>query len=386
MIFDGLNLYTGRHVSIETRNGLVFRVDEPGALPEGMHLPMLSRGFVDIQVNGYRGFDYSGDRLTKEGIVCLINDLARAGTLRHMPTVITGSHARTEENLKSIRKAVESDPVIKAAIAGIHLEGPYISGADGARGAHSLQYVRDPDIDELRRWQEAAGGLIRLITLAPERKEAIPFIKSAVGMGISVAIGHSLATEEEIMQAAQAGATLSTHLGNGSPALLPRLKNHIWAQLANDWLHASVIADGFHVPYSTLKVFARAKGFDKLILTSDAGPMGGLAPGRYRWGETDVDVYNDGHLGLAGTQYLAGAGHLLDRAVPALHKAGGCTLRQAIAMVTDNPVRLLRLDGYAGDFVVGEPADILCFEQKNERINVLSYARDIREEYFGDIS
>ena len=243
-----------------------------------------------------------------------------------------------------------------------------------------MEYVRDPDIGELHHWQQAAKGLIKLLTLAPEREGAIPFIRAAVGMGISVAIGHSLATEEEISLAIEAGASLSTHLGNGSPAMLPRLKNHIWAQLAREGLFASLIADGFHVPESTMKVFAKAKGPDKLILISDAGPMGGLEPGRYKWGSSDVDVFADGHLGLAGTQYLAGAGHLLNRAIPVFRQASGCTLRQAVAMVTDNPAKLLKLDGNTADFNAGEPSDIVCFCEEHEQLSVLSYALGAREE------
>lgn len=379
--FEGLNIYTGESIAIQTRRGLICRIDKLETPLGSLNLPILSRGFVDIQVNGYQGVDYSGDNLTLEQLPDMIKVLARTGTLRHMPTIITGSFERTRDNLVTIRKAVESDPAIKAAIAGIHLEGPYISGVDGARGAHDLKYVRDPDKDELRRWQEAAGGLIRLVTLAPEREGAIPFIRSAVGMGISAAIGHSLATEEQIKQAVEAGASLSTHLGNGSPALLPRLKNHIWAQLADDTLYASIIADGFHVPKSTLKVFTRAKGFDKLILISDVGPMGGLVPGRYKWGDTDVDVFPDGHLGLSRTEYLAGAGHLLDCAIPVFRKASGCTLRQAISLATDSPVKLLKLDGNVSDFRLGEPADIICFRETDEQLSVMSYALGLREGY-----
>ena len=379
MRFEGLNIYTGESIAIQTSGGFVSRIDKMETPPAGLSQPILSRGFVDIQVNGYQGIDYSGGSLTIEQISHMNKALARTGTLRHMPTIITGSFERTGDNLVTIRKAVESDPAIKASIAGIHLEGPYISGVDGARGAHNIEYVRDPDIEELCRWQEAAGGLIKLVTLAPEREETIPFIRATKGMGISVAIGHSLATEEQIKLSVEAGASLSTHLGNGSPAQLPRLKNHIWVQLANDSLYASVIADGFHVPESTLKVFAKAKGLDKFILISDVGPMGGFAPGRYKWGDVDVDVYPDGHLGLAGTEYLAGAGHLLDRAIPSMCKASGCTLRQAISLATDNPTRLLKLDGNIADFKLGEPADIICFQKTDEQLNIIAYALGLRE-------
>jgi N-acetylglucosamine-6-phosphate deacetylase len=379
MQFKGMNIHTGIYTAVETKKGLISRIENLGTPPAGPNLLFLSRGFVDIQVNGYRGRNYSGDNLDEEGILEIMADLAQAGTLRHLPTVITGSYGRTRNNLITIRKAAESNPAIRAAISGIHLEGPYISGVDGARGAHDSRYVRDPDINELIKWQEAAHGLIRLVTLAPERERAISFIRAAVSMGITTAIGHTLATQDEINRAVDAGASLSTHLGNGYPVLLPRLHNPIWAQLAQDCLDASVIADGFHLPDSVLRVFTKAKGLDKIILTSDAGPMGGLSAGMYELGNIGVEVFTDGHLGLAGTEYLAGAGHLLDRGIAVFRRASGCTLRQAVATVTDNPVRVLKLDSEASEFIIGEPSDIICFREGVDQLDIKKYAQGTSE-------
>lgn len=379
MIFQGINLYTGEYTRVNTQGGQVLEVVAVPP-PADTGLPYLSRGFVDIQVNGYRGVDYSGENLDAQGILALVRDLARAGTLRHQPTLITGSFERTRDNLIIIREALSAHPVLAAAIAGVHLEGPYISGEDGARGAHDIRYARDPDIEELRRWQDAAGGLIAQITLAPERRGAIPFIEQAVEMGIRVSIGHTMATPEEIAHAADAGATLSTHLGNGSPAMLPRLHNPIWAQLALDKLRASIIADGYHLPPAVIKVFARAKGAERLVLTSDVGPMGGLAPGRYAWGSAQVQVHPDGHLGLADTPYLAGAGHLLDRCVRVYQKATACTFLDAVDLATARPLDFLGLPGPAGDFVVGETADIISFDAGDERLQVRAYALGSFEE------
>ncbi|HSK69738.1 MAG TPA: amidohydrolase family protein [Candidatus Limnocylindria bacterium] len=380
MRFAGISAYTGKYTEIRTRDGRIEGIGAREAPAQGGPLPVLSRGLTDIQVNGYRGVDYSGEALSEEGMLQVVHDLARAGTLRHLPTLITGSRAQTRDNLRRISDAVERNTALKAAVAGIHLEGPYISGMDGARGAHDARHVRDPGIDELRDWQEAARGMVRLVTVAPEREGAPAFIRAAADMGITVALGHTLATGEQIEEAVRAGARLSTHLGNGSPAMLPRLRNHIWAQLANDELYASLIADGFHLPADTLKVFARAKGLGRVILTSDVGPMGGLAPGRYEWGNTSVEVHPDGHLGLAGTEYLAGAGHLLDRCVAFFREAVGCTLPEALAAASDVPVRFLGLDAGTGDFKIGEPADVVCLEEAPGRLRVLSWALGAREQ------
>ncbi len=378
MEIAGVSVYTGKYSVIRTENGRITHIDTPAA-PGGV-LPFLARGFTDIQVNGYRGVDYSGEGLAEEGMLRLLRDLARAGALRHVPTIITGSHERTKENLGIIRRAVEGNALLRAAIPGIHLEGPYISEIDGARGAHDARYARNPDIGELRDWQVAADGLIRIITLAPEREGMGDFIRAAAGMGVRVALGHTLATGGQIREAVQAGASLSTHLGNGSPAMLPRLKNPIWAQLAEDRMFASVIADGFHLPPDTLRVFARAKGMGRVILISDAGPLGGYAPGKYAWGNIGVEVHPDGHLGLAGTEYLAGAGHLLDRCVAFFRQAAGCELREAVLAASDVPARFLGLRTGTGNFTVGETADVIRFMESDERLRVLSWASGDWEE------
>ncbi len=372
-VYQGISLYTGNHIIIKTRDGVITQVESAGDAPPA-GVPWLCRGFVDIQVNGYRGVDYSGQGLTRQGIRALVDDLARAGTLRHLPTLITGSHERTLNNLAIIRQAAEEDPVIAAAIPGVHLEGPYLSPLEGARGAHDPAHIRDPDIGELRAFQQAAGGLIRLVTLAPEKPGAIPFIREAVGMGIRVAMGHCLPEPRQLDAAVQAGATLSTHLGNGSPASLPRLQNHIWQQLARDELYASIIADGHHLPDAVLKTFWRTKGADRLILISDVAFLGGMPPGPNHWGDMAVEVHPDGKLSLAGTSYLAGAGHLQIRGLSVLPRAAGCALKDCLPLVYDNPLQFLGMQGEQGDFRPGEPLDLLCLRQREEGLSVQAAA------------
>lgn len=380
MIVSGCNLYTGIYTVIHTSGGIISRMEEMKDRPVQETDPILSRGFVDAQVNGYKGVDYSGQDLTEKKILTLIDALAKSGTLRHIPTIITNSQERIEANLSIIREAVEHNPRIRQAIAGIHLEGPYISADDGPRGAHDPLFVRDPDIGELTRWQEAAGGLLKLVTIAPERAGSIAFIQEARKMGIAVALGHCNPTKEQIEAAVEAGATISTHLGNGSHALLPRLKNPIWEQLANDGLYAGVISDGFHIPPSVLKVYSRAKGLDKIILVSDVALLGGYEPGIYNWGNIEVEVFSDGHLGLPGSPYLAGAGHLLDWDIPLFRKATGASLLESVKLATTNPVVALRLGGHKGNFQVGEKADLIVFQDDEVRLKIHSYCHGLVEE------
>ncbi|SDM82795.1 N-acetylglucosamine-6-phosphate deacetylase [Paenibacillus sp. yr247] len=145
------------------------------------------------------------------------------------------------------------------SVIGIHLEGPYVSEEDGPRGAHDKAYVRDPDWEEFAQWQEASGHRIRLVTLAPERKGAIHFIKMLKEAGVAVSIGHTCASLDVLEQAVAAGATLSTHLGNASHPVLPRHPNYIWNQLAEDRLWGTFIADGHHLSPAVLKAMLRAK-------------------------------------------------------------------------------------------------------------------------------
>ncbi len=374
MEFSGCNLYTGIYTVIQTEDGIITSIEEMRDRPVLDSDPILSRGFVDAQVNGYRGVDYSGMDLTEEKILNLIEDLAQAGTLRHVPTIITNSQQRIEGNLTSIQNAVARNARIRQAIAGIHVEGPYISKEDGPRGAHDPLFVRDPDIRELRSWQKAAGGLLKLVTIAPERNGSYEFIREAKKMGIPIALGHCNPNAEQIEKAVEAGATISTHLGNGSNALLPRLINPIWEQLANDNLYAGVISDGFHLPSSVLKVYFRTKGPSRMILVSDVALLGGYGSGIYKWGNIEVEVFDDGHLGLPGTPYLAGAGHLLDRGIPFCRRATGASLLETVCMATTNPVTALDLEGNRGNFQVGEVSDLICFHDGESQLQIVSFS------------
>ncbi len=192
-----------------------------------------------------------------------------------------------------------------------------------------------------------------------------------------VAIGHTAASAEEIERAVDAGARLSTHLGNGSHAMIPRLKNYIWEQLAEDKLTAGIITDGFHLPPSVVKVFARVKGLDRLILVSDIALLGGLKPGIYKWDALDVEVFPDGHLGQPGTTYLAGAGHLLNWDIAHFIRFTGHKLAETIRLCTVNPARFLKLGSLYGRLERGAPANLVLFEYEegDDRLNIIKTVR-----------
>jgi N-acetylglucosamine-6-phosphate deacetylase len=380
MTYQGLSVFTGKPIEIEVQGTFIQSVTP---FETKRHLPYLSPGFLDIQVNGYMGSDYSLEDFSKEQIVRIISHLNRSGTTQHLPTIITSPGERILKNLRIISQAVRESEDIANAISGIHIEGPFISPNDGPRGAHNAAHVRPPDLNEFEEWQKAAEGRIALVTLAPEWDGAIEFVKEITARGVTAAIGHTDAPPDRIIAAVEAGARLSTHLGNASAPLIPRRKNYIWEQLAEDRLMAGIICDGFHLLKSVVRVFARAKGLDRLILVSDAAYLGGLKPGLYKWSDVDVQVFDDGHLGLPGTESLAGAAHLLDWDIPRFMEFTGHPLQETIPLCTRNPARILRSHEKYGRLEPSAPANLVLFDYEPGmgRLKVLKTIRYGKEVY-----
>lgn len=317
----------------------------------------ISPALVDIQVNGFCGYDLNVDTVTAEDVCEMVRKLWGVGTGFLCPTIVTASFESIRNSLEAVVNAYRSDPLIAHSILGIHLEGPYISAEDGPRGAHPLQHVRNPDWDEFRRWQDIADGMIRLVTLAPEKEGAIPFIEKLVSTGVVVSIGHTDTSGEEVQNAISAGATLSTHLGNGAHSMIQRHPNYIWEQLAADELYASLIVDGHHLPPSVVKSMLRAKTLDKCILISDATALAGMPPGHYEFAGQPVELKDDQSIRLVGTEYLAGSAIALVRGVENSVKFADTSLGQAISLATVNPMRLLDIDLPSQDIEV----DLIIF-------------------------
>ena len=266
-------------------------------------------GLFDLQANGFGGIDFNGRDLSADRVAEALDRMRRTGVTRCLPTLITSSFDRFAANARIIA-GLSHD-----AVVGIHMEGPYVSPAEGARGAHPLEHVAPATVDDFERRQDAAIGRIVLVTLAPEVDGALPLIEHLVARGVRVAIGHTAATPAQLGDAIAAGATMATHLGNGCPQMLPRHPNVIWELLAADTMLASVIVDGHHLPPATVKAMIRAKGAGRTILVTDAVAAAGCAPGRYSVGGVDCELGEDGRVALPGTPYLAGSSLTLDRAI-----------------------------------------------------------------------
>jgi N-acetylglucosamine-6-phosphate deacetylase len=262
-------------------------------------------------------------------------------------------------SLRNLHRAKTTLPRGRA-IAGFHVEGPHIGIEDGPRGAHPAQWVRPPDLAEFARWQDATAGYIRLVTLSPHWPDAPGYIAALTKSGVTVSIGHTGANAEQIAAAVDAGATLSTHLGNAAHGLLPKFPNYLLEQLAEDRLSASFIVDGIHLDESFLRVALRAKGVARTILVTDAAAPAGARPGRYRLGELEVDLTPDCRVVLAGATKLAGSALRMDRALANLMRIG-LTLDDALQTATVNPARLIHLEGRMQGLVPGDLADMVIF-------------------------
>lgn len=349
----------GTPVEIAFDGGVISRIR---ALPDGASpadqwvLP----GLVDIQVNGYAGTDLNGPDIDVAGVDRVVRSLQARGVTRLCPTICTQSREHMTRALRTIADACAHDPKIERAVAGIHVEGPYISPEDGPRGAHPREHVRAPDWEEFEAFQEAAGGRIRILTLSPEWPEAAAFIRRVAASGVVVAIGHTAASPEGVREAVAAGARLSTHLGNGAHATLPRHPNYIWEQLATDQLSASIIVDGHHLPPAVVKTFVRTKGIGRTILISDAVALAGMPPGDYDWLGLRVTLSAEGRISLTGTPYLAGSVLDLGSALGKVTAFAGVTLADAVTMATVNPARLLGIE--VGALAEGARADLVVMQ------------------------
>jgi len=357
----GYDVLRGTAVALDLGR-VVEAVESPAPPVSG---PWLAPGFVDLQVNGFAGVDYNDPGVSLEGIARSLRALLSTGVTRFLPTVITGALA---DMMAAVRKLAEARRQLPEgeAIAGIHMEGPHISPEDGPRGAHPAQWVRPPDLDEFERMQEAAEGLIRLVTLAPEWPQAPRYIETLVSRGVTVAIGHTAASGEQIREAVHAGASVATHLGNGAHMMLPRHPNYIWEQLAEDRLMAGFIVDGIHLPACFLRVALRAKGVDRSFLVTDASAPAGCSPGRYRLGEQELELTAEGRVVLAGQSRLAGSALRMDRGIENLMKLAGLSLAQAVAMATVNPARAIRLEGRQRGLEPGEAGDLVEFDFQSD--------------------
>ena len=304
---------------------------------------MRSSGLFDLQVNGYAGVDFNSTALTPDTLDHALEAMLLSGVTACLPTLITAPEDVLAARFAALDQAVAHSRLGPVMVPGYHLEGPFLNPASGYAGCHPSAAMVLPDPAFVERIARDLRRPILLLTLAPERDGAIGLIGWARSRGIVTAIGHSAASADSVDRAAGAGVTLSTHLGNALPQPQPKFLNPLMAQLAEDRLHASFIADGIHIPPAALKVMLRAKGLGRSILVTDATSAAASPPGIYEFAGMTIERAADGSVREPGSPVLAGSSLCLDRAVRNVVAWGLASPAEAIAMASAIPAALLGL-------------------------------------------
>ncbi|MGB7326569.1 MAG: N-acetylglucosamine-6-phosphate deacetylase [Rubripirellula sp.] len=299
-------------------------------------------GLVDLQVNGYAGVDFNADAISDESLVDVCSRLKADGVDKILATIITAPFEAMLSRVHRIASAIDSFPEVAAVIAGIHVEGPFISPVDGYVGAHPQDAVMKADVEAASRLLDAGDGRVRLLTLAPEMDSDASVTRHLTEQGIVVAGGHSDASGDQLDAAIDAGLTLFTHLGNGCPAMLPRHDNIIQRVLArSDRVSVSLIADGHHVPDFALKNYLQCIPDDRVIIVTDAIGAAGLGPGQYTLGDQTVHVDPDGAAWAADRTHYAGCATTMPSMVKILQDRVGARPDQIDRWTRENPTKLL---------------------------------------------
>lgn len=364
---------SGEAVRIRTEGETVQSVETITGVDSPADLPIVGPGFFDIQINGGLGIDFSSDDLTVEKTAIVFRTVMESGVFRFCPTLITNSPDVYRHAVGVIIETLAAYPEFRPVMAGIHLEGPFIANEAGPRGSHPPKFCVPYDLDLMRELQKIAGGAIRIVTLSPTYDGANEFIRRLIDLGILVSLGHTNATPVQISEGAAAGARLSTHLANATHHLIPKAGDYFFAQLTDDRLTASMIADGFHLSPMMMRTILRTKGLDRLILISDQADVAGCAPGKYKSGPCALEVLESGKIVLsADTRLLAGASYPISRGLCNIMAVGGLSLAEAYPLCSTRPAALMGEPAFSNgeddDFLApGRPADFLVFRQEPSR-------------------
>ncbi|GJM30650.1 MAG: N-acetylglucosamine-6-phosphate deacetylase [Cyclobacteriaceae bacterium] len=367
MIIQGIYYTDGLPISVTMENGLIKEIDRPTDIGTDS-LYYLAPGLIDHQVNGYLSHSFVGDTMDAGALRKITEGFWSNGITSFFPTLTTNTDEVLTKSFETLSRLL-ADEHLAQSIPGFHLEGPYISAEPGFRGVHNPEWIRLPDWQEFERWNNASGNRIKEVTIAPEVEGAMEFIRKCRDRDIVVAIGHTAALADDINQAIELGASVSTHLGNGCANTIHRHHNPLWPQLADDRLTASIIVDGFHLTREEVRTFVNAKGFENTVLVSDLTRLAGMPPGEYEDFGRKLVMTEEGAIMFPEEQVLAGASFLVTRGVENVVEFTGCSLGEAIDMASKNPAQKLGLDD-RGEIAVGKRADIILFSFDEGKLNV----------------
>ena len=349
---------TGQPIRLEWKEGCISRI---GLAPDGPDDLWIAPALVDVQINGYGGVDFQQDNLSEEDLLSAGRQLRNDGCATWLLTLITDDWARLMARLRHLRKLRARSAELRSAIAGWHIEGPFLSAEPGFRGAHNPDVMCDPKPEHIRELREITENDPVLLTLAPERA-AIACISLACSLGIKVSLGHTNASQEVLMQAVRAGATGFTHLGNGCPRELDRQDNILWRALEIPELTVSLIVDGVHVSPALFRLFHHVLRPESIFYTTDAMAAAGAPPGKYKIGRLELEVGEDQIVRLPGTRNFAGSAlRPIDGVLRAAQMLGR-PWQEVWPRFTAAPGRFMGLT--AGELTVGAPARFCLLEEK----------------------
>src|SRR5580698_7082692 len=293
---------------------------------------------VDLQVNGYAGIDFNQDSVAAEDLHRACIQLAADGVETILATVITDKIEVMARRLSNLAKLREQNPQSRQIIAGFHIEGPFLSAEPGYCGAHPAEVIHPANVDEMRRLLEAAQGLTRLVTLAPESDNGFKVTRMLAHQNIMVSAGHCNPSLDQLRAAIDAGLRMFTHLGNGCPMQLPRHDNIIQRVLSlADKLWLCFIADGVHVPFFALRNYLKCAGVNRCLVVSDAMAAAGLGPGRYKLSRWEVTVGPDLAAWAPDRSHLVGSAITLRQSFTNLIEHVGLSRDDAVRLTTTNP-------------------------------------------------
>ena len=362
---------TGRPVGIRWQDGRIAGLTDAATV--GPADTWIAPALFDLQINGYAGIDFQRDHLSAGDLLDAARGLRAAGCTRHLLTLITDDWTWLMARLRHLRSLRARSPELCHAIAGWHIEGPFLSSEPGFCGAHDPALMVDPTTAHLHELREIAGDDPVLLTLAPERNSALEAISTAVSLGMHVSLGHTNASAEVLAEAIRRGATGFTHLGNGCPRELDRHDNILWRVFETHGLLTSLIPDGTHVSPALFRLIHRELGSGSIYYTSDAMAAAGAKPGRYPLGKLELEVGADQIVRLPGRSNFAGSAL---RPIDGIFRAARMlrtSWREVWQCFSEAPARMM---GLPGGLNVGAPADFcvltLTPENSLERLEVFS--------------
>jgi N-acetylglucosamine-6-phosphate deacetylase len=343
---------TGLPVRVIWQNGRILSVLGPNqSTPPDL---WIAPALVDLQVNGFGGIDFQQDHAPLGELVTASRRLRAAGCGRYLLTLITAEWPQLVARLRHLRELRQRSAELRHAIAGWHVEGPFLSAEPGFCGAHDPALMIDPAPDHLRELREAAGDDLILLTIAPERTNALEAIEQAVSLGMKVSLGHTNAPADLLAEAVRRGASGFTHLGNGCPRELDRHDNILWRVFETRGLRVSLIPDATHVSPALFRLAHRTLEPDSLYYISDAMAAAGMKPGRYPLGRLELEVGADQIVRLPGKPNFAGSALRPIDGVFRAAKMLGCSWREAWPRFSEVPANWL---GLPCGLAAGNPAD-----------------------------